>query len=211
MNDLSNELANQIYLLREKKENLALEDLRGILEKVAGALNTKNSEVEGFLRDEIVKIANHIEQAKNEIIALSPEAENGKDANTATIQLDAVLKSTEEAAHNIMDAAEEIQNIVSSIEANEDAKRKIEDEITKIYEACNFQDITGQRIKKVMQALEFTETKIKKLISMFSSDGVVITEKLKEMKDERSDSHLMNGPQLSSEAPSQSDIDAMFG
>jgi len=208
---VSNELANQIFLLREKKDSLSIEDLKGILEKVGMMLNTKTSVIEQFLRDEIFKIARHIEETKKEIIALSPDATDGKDIGSAAIQLDAVLKSTEEAAQTIMDATDEIQNVVSASGADAAARDKVGEIAATIFEACNFQDLTGQRITRVMKALEFTETRIKRLTNLFTSDGHFAMEELKKIEAERADNHLLNGPQLPSAAPTQSDIDALFG
>lgn len=212
---VSNELANQIFLLREKKETLSMEDLQSVLEKVAAMLNTKTSVIEEFLRDEMVKIARHIDETKKEILALSPDGTSGQDIGSANVQLDAVLKSTEEAAQTIMDATDEIQEVIAESSASPEVKDKISTISLRIFEACNFQDLTGQRITKVMQALEFTESHIKRLTSLFASDGSFAMEEFKkitvEKTDLRPDSHLLNGPQLPGNSPSQSDIDAMFG
>ena len=208
---ISNELANQIFLLREKKDSLSIEDLKAILEKVAGSLTKNTSVIETFLKDEIFKIARHIEETKREIVSLSPEITDGKDIGSAAIQLDAILKSTEQAAQTIMDATDEIQNVITASEASQETKDKVGEISATIYEACNFQDLNGQRINKVMKALEFTESKIKRLTNLFASDGHFAMEELKKIEEERADAHLLNGPQLPGSAPSQSDIDAMFG
>ena len=210
-NDLTSVIITQLTELHKKKDAISIEDIKEILEKVAGVIGNGTSLLDRFLRDEIMKISNHIEATKNEIIALAPaNAENGH-IGTAAIQLDAVMKATEEAAHGIMDAVDEIQNVVSSSNLDKETQAKITDATTRIYEACNFQDLTGQRINKVMKALEFTEEKINRLVKLFASDGSVIIDELKKATEEREDAHLLNGPQLPGAAPSQSDIDAMFG
>ena len=210
-NDLTNVIIAQLTELHKKKDAISIEDIKEILEKVAGAIGNGTSLLDRFLRDEIIKISNHIEATKNEIIALAPANSENGHIGTAAIQLDAVMKATEEAAHGIMDAVDEIQNIVSASNLDKEVQNKITDATTRIYEACNFQDLTGQRINKVMKALEFTEAKINRLVKLFASDGTVNVEELTKATTEREDAHLLNGPQLPSVAPSQSDIDAMFG
>ena len=44
---------------------------------------------------------------------------------------------------------------------------KLQDAVTRIYEACSFQDITGQRITKVVTTLKVIEEKVAHIISTF--------------------------------------------
>jgi len=209
--NLNHTIASQLIDLKQKKGSLALEDLSEILANVANMLGEDTSAVDLFLRDEIAKIASHIETTKNEIIALGPEASSDKSTDTVTVQLDAVLRATETAASHIMDAADEIQSIIGAANVDKITKDKITKVTARIYEACNFQDLTGQRITKVMRALEFTESKIRRIVSLFASDGSVIPEEFKKATaEDRADQHLLNGPQLPGNAPSQADIDTLF-
>jgi chemotaxis protein CheZ len=201
-------IAKELATIKGEKGTVPIQDVSDILEKLADAISPGSSATEKFLRDEITKIANHIQTTKNEILALSPGTENDNHIGSAAVQLDAVVKATEEAAHTIMDAADEIQNTVSS-SSDEKLKQQITDITARIYEACNFQDLTGQRIKKVMQALDFTESKIQRLIGLFSIDGTIKPEEISKIAKE--DDGLLNGPQLPGHAPSQEEIDAMFG
>jgi len=210
--NMVNKVTERLIGLKDSKGSIEIEDLKDILEDVAKMFGNGTSPLDIFLRDEIIKISNYIETTKNEIIALAPDSGSGKDIGVASVQLDAVLKSTEEAANNIMDATEEIQNLVAASSMSIEDKNKINDISMKIYEACSFQDLTGQRITKVMKALEFTENRINRLTALFGGDGSVNLEEFAKLnKDNRPDAHLLNGPQLPSAAPSQSDIDAMFG
>lgn len=206
--ELSSSIAKELATIKGEKGVVPIEDVTGILEKLISAISPGSSATELFLRDEIAKIANHIKTTKNEILALSPGTENSNHIGGAAVQLDAVVKATEEAAHTIMDAADEIQNAVAASSGDEAFKQQVADITARIYEACNFQDLTGQRIKKVMNALDFTETKIQRLIGLFSSDGTIRQDGIAEMAKENDT--LLNGPQLPGAAPSQDDIDAMF-
>jgi len=76
----------------------------------------------------------------------------------------------------------------------------------KIYEACSFQDITGQRVSKVIQTFNVIESKIDKLVSVLG-----VKESGEEEEDERvGDERLLNGPQMADEAISQEDIDKLL-
>ena len=85
----------------------------------------------------------------------------------------------------------------------------------RIYDACNFQDLTGQRINKVLTTLEYIEAKIVKLIKLFGFQRdaeEMLNEKIDkvEKKVPRKNAELLNGPELPNGAPSQDDIDALF-
>jgi chemotaxis protein CheZ len=79
--------------------------------------------------------------------------------------------------------------------------------VTKIYEACSFQDITGQRITKVVTTLKTIEAKIAQIIDRF---GVKRAPADAEPAVAAPGTGLLNGPQLPSNAMDQSDIDKLL-
>ena len=78
-------------------------------------------------------------------------------------ELEAVVANTAQATQKILAAAEEIDQLANNLAAalkgklEQDAALDISDLIIRIFEACNFQDLTGQRITKVMTTLKFLE------------------------------------------------------
>ena len=91
------------------------------------------------------------------------------------------------------------------------------DHVIAIYQACSFQDITGQRINKVVKTLKQIESKVDQLLSAFgdevaqqrtkaTNEAAAAQESAKAAREE----HLLNAPQLPTEAVSQADIDALF-
>ncbi len=149
-------------------------------------------------------IAGKIDKVKVEMSHMHPD-EIASQTSDVNLELDAVLKETEQAANNIMDAAEAIQGAANELEP--DAAEKITAQVMKLFEACDFQDITGQRISKVVNTLKDVDASIHALMRALSGEvdlEVTQTEK----KPARPDEDLMNGPQL--EAPSQEDIDKLF-
>ena len=211
---LGNALLKSLLGLREQKGEILIEDVGAILENVASTLNAEHSEADKFLRKEIKKMANYIIEAKKEIAALAPpdDETSHKNIGAATTQLSAVVKATEEAAGVIMDAADEIQAIAGKLPADGELTAKMYDISSRMYEACNFQDLTGQRINKVVVLLEHIEEKVSRLIGLFSDhpEGLKLVADSKDKKSARKDEHLLHGPALPDKAPSQNDIDALF-
>jgi len=104
-----------------------------------------------------------------------------------------------------MDSCEAIQGLASDCG---DTGNTIIDETNKIFEACSFQDITGQRISKVVKTLKDIETSVDDLLNLF---GPVDKSKVGELTDDRDDDEkLKNGPQMAGQGVSQDDIDKLL-
>ncbi len=163
------------------------------------------------LEREIENLAEYINQAKLEIAAFArPTEETGSEKNLshAQLELTEVVRHTEEATNTIMDKAEAIMNAAGSLG---DAGAGISNNAMEILEACSFQDITGQRIKKVLKTIEQIELRVGNLIKLFGGhmpEGFKFGEI--DTGARRADEELMNGPQLSKDKPSQDDIDKLF-
>lgn len=135
---------------------------------------------------------------------------NSKHIPTATDELDAIVEATSMATHTIMDACEGIENQFETLGYKADP---IAEHVTKIYEACSFQDITGQRISKIVSTLHDIEDKVGNLMSVLSEsipDIDKITSSEETEKDPMADESLLNGPQLEGKGVSQEDIDALL-
>jgi len=165
------------------------------------------------LETEIKKIAQYIAEAKLEIVAISlPSEKTGNDKNlsNAALELTEVVRHTEEATNSIMDRADAIMAIAGGL-ADSAAGAKLGDEAVAILEACSFQDITGQRIKKVMSTLEQIEMRVGRLVKLLGGDmpdSVKVAEI--DTGKRRADEDLLNGPQMGKDKPSQDDIDKLF-
>lgn len=165
------------------------------------------------LLSEIEKMAIYIMNAKKEIAAMVPDSQEGGEnqVNVASMELNEVIKATEDATNQIMDAAESIQNIADSLDASSPAKQKLSKHAEDLIQACTFQDITGQRIRKVLRMHEHIEARIGNLVKIFGGalpEGYTL--KNIPAGTARPDEALMNGPQLGKDAPSQEDIDKLF-
>jgi len=153
---------------------------------------------------ELKRLAAFIEQTKAEIAALRPDEVKLAFLPKATDELDAIVKSTAEATNRIMDAAEVISGVADKIDA--EGSGKLMDAVTSIYEACSFQDITGQRITKVI------ESRIDQMIFSAGATGeIAVPVSAVSSPESLSDAELLNGPALPGQGRSQEEIDALLG
>ena len=162
------------------------------------------------VRQEIRELVDFIQQAKHDVVAIRAQEIHIRQIPDATDELDAVVKATEEATESILDAAECLEAIGKNIA--DETGQAILAIATKIYEASNFQDITGQRINKVVGTLRHIEDKLRRL-STALGDGDVDREEIEQRKQNANvddEANLLNGPQLEGLGNSQDEIDALL-
>ena len=182
--------------------------INSVIEKVEHAGDETNSVV----YTELQNLQKIIEEARADIGATRPGEIQEKHIPGATDELDAVVAATAEATGTIMDAAEIIMEKAGAIGGeNGDA---ITNEVMKIFEACSFQDITGQRITNVVKTLKEIEGKVSKIIAIIASRipgiGDADTSSVEDTKSVNEEDNLLNGPQLPDKAISQDDIDKIL-
>jgi chemotaxis protein CheZ len=163
---------------------------------------------------EISEIAGRIKATKVEMAALRHPLEEENRFRRAADDLGDIVRATEQATTSIIEHAERIDEIASEIQtATTDVYMtqrlgQINDTIMQIYEACNFQDLTGQKIRKVVNTLSFVEERIEKMVAMWNAAELATLPMGPSL--ERADGEvILHGPDLSGVA-SQSDIDALF-
>ena len=171
----------------------------------AAAKRTRRENRERRLFDELTRLARFIAAAKRDIAALHPDEIRQKHLPSATDELDAIIAATAEATGAILDAAEKLTAIGGGVPQG--AGEQITEQVTRIFEACTFQDITGQRITKVVKTLKQIEAKVADLVVAFGGAPAPARAAKPSAKGE---SALLNGPQLPKDAVSQSEIDALF-
>lgn len=192
---------------------------RQSLNTAAKSINEQKFEEAKLLARELEELSQHISHTKREIALMNAQAESGTLSST-TFELDAIVQQTEDATNNIMTAAETIDDLAAAMKAEElTAEERAEKadalnaETIKIFEACNFQDITGQRIRKVVKMLTYIETRIDNMVRIWGEKDIqeLTDEVAGEVNPaEGSDESLLNGPQLPGGGVSQSDIDNLF-
>lgn len=80
------------------------------------------------------------------------------------LELEAVVQATEEAANRIMEAAEAISDWLRTGKSDADSMAEMNEKVNAIFEACSFQDVTGQRIRRAIQHLQQVETMLTTIV-----------------------------------------------
>ena len=172
------------------------------------------------MRSELDLMKDAITQTKAELATLHRSENTGKGMRRAADELDAVVESTERATGQLLTAIEEIEANAGMLRAaklprgmNQHADAILE-RVVSVYEACNFQDLTGQRISKIVNVMKFIEEHLDRLIAAWTAldsfrDLVAAAPAPLAADDERS---LLNGPKLDDDPGhvDQLDIDALF-
>ena len=175
----------------------------------------KRAEI-NMLKNEVRALSLAIQHTKAEIAALRPQNSEDDRLIAVTNELDAIVTATESATNVILELAEKIDNLASQLQAQvsegigTQIAEDIRDAVVGVFEACNFQDITGQRITKVVKTLQYIEERVNKMIEIWGPDTFEDLPPPPEVTAS-DESRLLNGPQLENQGVSQADIDKMFG
>ena len=169
------------------------------------------------LKSELKGLSDAILETKREIAGLHRPNAGDDHLTTMTNQLDAVVNDTEEATETILDSAEEIDQLIDIIRVQASGEEEHENLdkagvlVTNIFEAYNFQDITGQRITKVVNTLKYIEERVDKMMDILGGEDSFTGIKPPDEGPVDPDKALLSGPQLDEEDKiSQDDIDALF-
>jgi chemotaxis protein CheZ len=168
-----------------------------------------------LLRNELHALSRAIQDTKAEIVALRPADQEGDKLLAVANELDAVVEATEGATETILESAERIDELAQSLRlaASDDRDKEMADEIQEravtIFEACNFQDLTGQRITKVVNTLKYVEERVEAMIAIWGAEALAAVAPPPDTEKE-GDEALLNGPQLGENGISQDEIDNMF-
>lgn len=168
------------------------------------------------LRHEIDSIYQAIDQTKREIATIHEGSLSGDRMTTVTGELDAVVNGTEEATEAILSAAEDIDANACDLAASlsgpqHDLANDIHERATQLFEACNFQDLTGQRITKVVNTLQFIEDRVIRMMDIWG--GIDAFKEIEsDMPLREGDDALLHGPGHSDDPDriAQDDIDSLF-
>ena len=187
-----------------------LQEVAAIVRQVVHSLKSDASAVDLKFYTELEELAQTIRHAREEIAAIQPKDIRTDHIPRATDELDAVVGATEEATNKIMDVCDEITALAGN--CMPEMNQKLIKCTTKIFEACNFQDITGQRITKVVTTLKYIDSKVAALLTalgeeLHRAEGEGKDRSAASMDAEKA---LLNGPQLAKEAISQDDIDKLM-
>ena len=184
-------------------ESFQRDDVVKIINSVVHKVSTHN---EPFPRDVVLKEVQELQAIIADFRRSMGEARatdiSSKHIPDATDELDAVVDATATATGTILAACEAIEG--------QNPPDAVADEVTKIYEACAFQDITGQRITNVVKTLKAIEEKVGVLLGTLGAEALSESDHSEETETDSGDESLMNGPQLPGQGISQDEIDKLL-
>jgi chemotaxis protein CheZ len=172
--------------------------VRAVLSTMRGDLTV----TETTLLGEVEELGRTIAIAKAEIAALQVSDINASHIPSATDELDAIVAHTAAATEAILETCETLDRVAG--EVSTEIGQVLQDATTRIYEACSFQDITGQRITKVVATLKTIDAKVAQIVGAFSGRRTEVTSAAPVRII------FENGPQLPGQAMDQSDIDKLL-
>lgn len=169
------------------------------------------------LKEEIDEISQAISETKVQIASVHNSSFDAEQMGRVANELDAITAGTETATETILAAAEMIDEKANELSAHlggsdKQAADDITDRIVEIFEACNFQDLTGQRINKIVTTLKFVEERIDSMMQIWGGIESFKDIEVVAPPSREGDAALLNGPALDNDIDlaSQDDIDALF-
>jgi len=198
------------YIRKDQKGEISLVEIMSLAELMVGSMQTFFKELDTSIYKEFRELADYIGTAKNEIGRLQANELSDNYIPSAGEELDAIVAATESATNTIMEAAE---NIMEADPSNPEAYQgAVNDAVMEIFEACSFQDITGQRITKIVETLQHIDDRVSRFASALgASDVGGHFDQAEAEREQRKQELLLNGPQALGEGVSQDDIDALLG
>lgn len=187
-----------------------------IISSVVSKIEQNESGASQAVLAELHDLQKIIQEARRELGSARPSDIKDKFIPSATDELDAIIEATASATGDIMDSCDVIQEKAGDVGG--EAGQAIGDEVIKIYEACSFQDITGQRITKVVSTIKSIEERVDKLLATLgnkapgmdqtSAQAAEAAESIAKKQDRYQD--YLNGPQLEGQGVGQDDIDKIL-
>jgi len=164
------------------------------------------------LRAELEEIREAIARNKRDLGGLIGDGKDRRMARAAD-ELSAARRGMEIGAEKILKAVEVIDESARALTASlqDEYKRglaqEVQDQVIDVFEACNFQDIAGQRIDKVIATLSTIEQQVAAALARCETVAPAL------VAPARPGNGLINGPKIEGDLghASQRDIDKMFG
>jgi len=170
----------------------------------------------GRLQREVAQLFAIMNTFKRELASIRSPGEPDRFVTMAD-QLDTIVAATESATNTILQSVEEIAALIAE---RRDALvtlgsgpwlEQIDQRARAIFEACTFQDITGQRVTKVVNSLKFIDARLNALADLYGREALAAASKaITPVNQVRPAGEVLEGPQLHNKGVSQADIDKMF-
>lgn len=174
---------------------------------MGSATNRRTDTIPGVsLIRELAEIADYIEHLRDSIRELRAIELTRDRLPMVHEELGQVVSATASATNTIMETAESILGL----EDDAGYREAVEARVFTIFEACAFQDLTGQRIAKVGEAMSQLETRLSRFASAVKARDASGLDPVEVERRMRAEMLLLNGPQKNGPATPQDAIDALF-
>jgi chemotaxis protein CheZ len=139
-----------------------LGDLRSFVDRRIAELSTEVHATVDLLDFSETNLSGQLKGIKEQIAGLI--ATPAAATHNSGLELEAVVQATEAAANRIMEAAEAIGDWLRDGRADPAAMQVVNEKVNAIFEACSFQDLTSQRIRRAIQHLQQVETMLTDMV-----------------------------------------------
>jgi chemotaxis protein CheZ len=198
-----------IDFLKSKREDVTFGDIITLAEIATQSVQSFFATMDATVYRELREIAGYIESMREHMGALQANELRTTRIPKAGEELGAIVRATEGATNTIMECAE----AVMSADATDPVAYKalVEEKMMTIFEACSFQDITGQRIAKVVETLQNIEERVARFAQVMKATDIEgFLSDTERARKERQDRLLLNGPAAEGTGIKQTEVDSMF-
>ncbi|MAF32074.1 MAG: protein phosphatase CheZ [Pseudomonadota bacterium] len=220
--ELKSDIQKTIENLESKTEgSVPIEEVKELIRGVKDIFEGRFESEDVHLYGELGELARFINEARKDLREFQPHLLTDQEIPDASDQLDAIVNQTEKATGSIMDSCEQLeglnQRVIDRLISHnppldedvlagvDDALTESQNHITNIFESCNFQDLTGQRIMKIVKTLREVERQVLRMVVVFGLQNKSVDDDMrKKLEDE---AELLEGPQLPGNSLEQDDID----
>lgn len=207
------DLGRRVAAIAKSRTGVEPEEIIELVQSVMATIDGELSAVNYRFYSEIEALSHFIAGVKAELGALRPNDVTKEHLPAAAEELDSIVGTTEQATNLILEAVEAIEELAGKMRSK--GAKEIGEQVTKVYEACSFQDLTGQRIHRVVKALRQIDDKVQAMLDAFADEFGSPRDDASPRPEStraptRTDEHLLHGPQPTDEAISQDDIDALL-
>ena len=168
------------------------------------------------LHSEVLNLIQYIQRLRQELASIAQTKGAQTTFESMADRLDAIVASTAEATETILAAMESIDGLIDKIRAHPEPAEldalcdQIADQTMAAMEACSFQDLTGQRVSKVIGSLRFVEERVNAMAEICGQNEIAQIDEYAEFPEQTDDGVALDGPQRPGDAISQDEIDRLF-
>ncbi len=168
------------------------------------------------LQAEVLNLIQYIHRLRKEIAGIAQEKDDQTAFDGMADRLDAIVESTAQATDTILAGMEEINGLVEQLRAHPEPSGidslcdGIVTKTMEALEACSFQDLTGQRINKIVGSMKFVEERVNAMAELCGREEVQALGEQWDLPEQVDDGVVLDGPQKAGVGISQDEIDSLF-